>query len=210
MDIRRHARPLAYNDLLVVIVLIALDVFFPALVEPEGNSSREILDAGRRGLLTNLVRPIPLLVFTSMFMVFAHRRILQPAHDETTVFTLLLKKIEFRFIMYSVLVGVIYVACFWLVYFGIGKWVYFKLSGGAASSFASMNWIMPTIIITTVLATYRFVFFAPAVVMGVDWPLGKVWNLSKSRFFDASDLDCCIRYSRISRQATCGARVRFP
>jgi hypothetical protein len=187
-DLRRHAKSLAYNGVLIVVILIALDVFFPTIIEPEGDSSREVREAVSRGASNNLIKSIPILVFSSVFLVFAHRRILQPTPDAKTPFALRLKKTEIHFIMLTVLIGMIYLACFGLIYTGIGKWMSFKMSSGDISSFASMSWVVPTIIITTVLATYRFVLFAPLMVLGKDRPLRCAWQLSKGRFVMLSTL----------------------
>lgn len=171
--------------MLIVVVLIALDIFFPSFVESDGMSINEMMEANGQAQLNYLIKSMPLFFITSMFLVFAHRRILQPECDAQSWFALRLKKTEIHFMMLTVLVGMICLVCFGFMYAGFGWWISSTQSDG---SFTSMIWLMPTIIIITVLATYRFVLFAPLVVLGKDRPLRSAWQLSKGRFVMLSTL----------------------
>lgn len=181
-DLRSNAKPLAFNGVLVVIVLIGLDIFFPIDQGIEGKSSEELMQAAKEGMLHNLIKSVALLVFSSTFLVFAHKRILRPDIEATTWFALRLGKSEVRFITFTVLIGVIYTACFGLVYVGVGKWVFAGPVDERVAWVASMSWTLPIIIIATMLTTYRFVLFAPLVVLDTEHPMRGAWHLSKGRF----------------------------
>lgn len=181
-DLRSNAVPFAFNGIVVLCLLVVLDVIFPTTINVVASGSAEKISTTTQYIMNTLIKLTPISVFMAAFLVQAHKKILHPASGSSTWFRMRLTKTELRFMVFGFFIGILVTVPVVFSYGYLGRLIFsFDLSADQYV-FYILYGNQVSALILTVLLSYRFVLFAPLVVVGKDWPLGKAWNLSKGRF----------------------------
>lgn len=177
--LRLNAGPLIQNGTFIVVVLILLNLVLPSHISVEGLSSEDSIARLKEMSVNNIIKSMPIFILSSIFLVFAHRRVLSKGAPLSAWIGLRLKRAEWRFIGYAFLIGLMTSVVYMTIYYANG-WLLAELD----LPVEIMSWMLSSgtrilMFCVGVLITFRFVLFAPVVVLGLDKPFRRAWSLSR-------------------------------
>ena len=179
VQLRRHAVPLFENAVVIFVLLMVLDVFLPVQINIENREDLpygEYQDQLQTVAQNALIRTLPLLIASTVFLVFSHRSILLPNQKTQRWFKLRFGKVELLFILYGTTLSIFaYVIPYWL----FGRIMFSSLVPTELMLTFSLHFMAPTLFVVGALISYRFVLVAPALVLGVAKPLRHGLTISR-------------------------------
>ena len=184
-SLRQYSGVLAFNALPFFLLLVVIDIAYPTylVVFDSGAGSDNMIQQLSAYVTNNFIKIIPTAVSFAVYLVFAHRNVLQAPESSKTPITLRVSKVELRFLIYATAIGILYTAALFPVAIIIGRMPLGLVDSGFNPELLPYFSIIGAYagVVAGGLVTYRFALVPPLVVVGADKPLRQAWAMTRDR-----------------------------